>query len=174
MEKKLTISDIEYIYNLAEHKTDEELAAIIKKPVSVIQMQFALMTGLPKRPWEKAAVRVAVSDILSDPIPEQQPHQSKTGKTKSNKIKRLSHADRKIIRNQKQAKKKKEKDEKQSLHSQEMQRLKERKQRLDKSIYATRQLDLTGTIPIKLNDRTTVWVKPGADIEQLKKKYHIA
>lgn len=160
MEQKLTISDIEYIYNLAGHKTDEELAAIIKKPVAVIQMQFSLMTGLPERPWEK------IIAVESKPTPEKA--------SKPIKIKRLSHADRKIIRNQKQANKKKEKEENQSLHSQEMQRQKARKEKLDKSIYATRELDLTGTIPVKLNDRTTVWIKPGTNIDELKKKYKIA
>jgi hypothetical protein len=166
MENKLTISEIECIYNLAGHKTDEELSAIIKKPVAIIQMQFALIDGLPNRPWEKGP----------ELKPASLPKTPKKNKIRSNGKERISHAERKVIREQKQVQKKNEKTGKKPLsaHAQALDRLKMRKDRCGKSIYATRKLDLTGTIPVKLNNRTTVWVKPGADIEELKKKYKIA
>jgi hypothetical protein len=160
MENKLTISEIEYLYNLAGHKTDEELAAMIKKPVAVIQMQFALMAGLPKRPWELG------QEIIAATKP----------KVKPAKKERISHAERKVIHEQKQVQKKHEKAEKKPLsaHAQALDRLKMRKDKCGKSIYATRKLDLTGKVPFKLNNRTTVYAPPGTDVDQLKIKFKIA
>jgi len=60
-----------------------------------------------------------------------------------------------------------------SAQAQAMERQQTRNTRSNRSIYATRPLDLTGQFPVKLNARTTVWVKPGTDIEKLKAKYKI-
>jgi hypothetical protein len=148
---KLTIIEIRYIRALAAVKTDEELAVMIEKPVELIKAQFALMAGLPKRPDEPLPVVALASP----------------GK------KRISHAERKMIREQKKVEEKKQKREKQNLHAQEQDRLRERKKRLERETFKTKQLDLSGTVCVKLNEKTTVWVKPGTDIEELKKKYKI-
>lgn len=170
MEQKLTISDIEYAYNLAEHKTDEELAAILKKPVAMVQMLFAIMAGLPKRPWEK----IVLPDLPAvTTVAEAQP--VVVGK-KPKALKPLKVGKKK---NKASAKKKAPAKEKAgnkplSAHAQEMDRLKARKISNRNSIYATRPLDLTGKVRVKLNSRTEVWVEPGTDIEKLKKKLNIA
>lgn len=37
--------------------------------------------------------------------------------------------------------------------------------------FKTLPLDLSSKVRVKLDDRTTVWVKPGTDIEELKLKF---
>lgn len=155
MDQKLTITDIEYIYNLAGHKTDEELAVIIKKPVGLIQMLFSIMAGLPKRPWEQGPI--IDPSIIATPKVENKP-------VKKERVK--------AVRKQKKVVKKK--DKKLSPHAAEMEQLKIRKDRLRRGTYKTRPIDLTGKVAMKLNAKTTVWAKPGTDIAELKKKYNIA
>jgi hypothetical protein len=157
MDQKLTISDIKFLYKLAAHKTDEELAILIKKPVSLVQMQFALMTGLPKRPWERGPVvqtptvhAAALSPVIEAPAKEK-PHR-KNKATKPAKEEKKLH----------------------SASAQALERTKLRKNRNNDSIYKTRTIDLTGKIALKLNAKTTVWAEPGSDINELKTKYHIA
>ena len=174
MNAKLTISEIEYIYNLAEHKTDEELAKIIKKPVAIVQMLFSLMAGLPKRPWEK----VVLPDIPPAPTVDEQ---TVTTRKKPKALKPLivGKKRRKIPVKNKTVKKEKPvktKEEKKPLsaHAQALERQKIRSARNNQSIYATRPIDLNGKIPYKLNHKTVVYEAPGANIEMLRKKYHIA
>lgn len=150
MEPKLSISDIEYIYNLAGHKTDEQLAVMIKKPLDLVQKLFSLMV-LPKRPWEK---------FDNKPIKEKK------------QLKPLS-----VGRKKKAVKKKKPVKKEKKPHSsyaQAMDRQKIRKSRNNQSIYTTKPLDLSGKVRVKLNAKTEVWVLPGTDIAALKKKLNIA
>src|SRR5690349_9736005 len=62
MEDKLTVPEITYMRALAAYKTDEELAKLLNKPVELIQLQFSIMAGLPKRPEEKPE---AIAKLLS-------------------------------------------------------------------------------------------------------------
>ena len=162
MEQKLTIPEITYMRALAGIKTDEELAKMMDKPVELIKLQFSIMANLPKRPDEKPA---AIVRLLSESVANETLAQPAK--------KKVTHAERRIIREQKAKEKEQKKKEKQSAHAQEMEQLKIRKDRLKRSTYETRPLDLTGKVPIKLNAKTIIWAKPGADIEELKKKYHI-
>ena len=172
MESKLSITEIRFLRSLAAHKTDGELAEMINKPVGLIQMQFSLMAGLPKRPWETGPVIT----LPKAPKKEKVRSAKKERVEKPAKKKRISHAERKLIREQKNAVKEKEKREQQSAHAQEQERMKDRKRKLDKSKFKTRQLDLSDRIPVKLNAKTIIYVKPGPgiDIEELKKKYKIS
>lgn len=152
MENKLTIIEIRYIRSLAAIKTDEELALMIEKPVELIKAQFALMAGLPKRPVEKPATiakLLSTNCIVPEPVAQEE---KKTKKHEKEKQSKKNH----------------------SAHAQALDRQKIRKDRQGKSIYATKKLDLTGKVPFKLNNRTTVYAPPGTDIDQLKIKYKIA
>jgi hypothetical protein len=175
MEKdKLTIIEIRYIRALAAVKTDEELAVMIEKPVDLIKAQFALMCGLPKRPDEPlpavATASIAESKVKSAKLPKV----PKKEKIRKGEKKSISHAERKVRREQKKAEEEKLKRDKQSLHAQEQDRIRERSKRATRSTFKTRTLDLSNTIRVQLNAKTTVWVKPGTDIDELKKKYKIA
>jgi hypothetical protein len=176
MEAKLSISDIEYIYNLAGAKTDEELAKIINKPVALVQMQFALMDGLPVRPWEK----VVVPDIPALPAASNDKPAVKSRKPSALRPLKVGKKKKKVASKKKPAGKKekpvKVKEEKKphSAHAQAMERQKIKQVRDRNSIYATRPLDLTGKVRVKLNSKTDVWVDPGTDIEKLKKNLKIA
>lgn len=171
MENKLSITEIRYIRSLAASKTDEQLAEMLDKPMELISAQFALMANLPKRPGEKPVV-VHSPKVPKAPKPPK-PAKNTVAKVKAPKSVRVSRADRKLKRDREKAVKEQQNREKRSLLQDELQRLKNRKDRLEKSIYATRPLDLTGTVAIKLNAKTTVYVKPGTNIEELKKKYKI-
>lgn len=172
MEQKLTISDIAYIRNLADNKTDEELAVMIGKPVVLVQMQFSLMADLPKRPWEKGPV-------VKLPKP---PKKKKVSSKLVKSVKKKSSKKEKAVKNRTKTGSQRDKQKKKAVKKRKvvkvqeevLNRQKEWKGKNDKAQFKTRQLDLTGTIPIKLNAKTTVWVKPGTDIEKLKKKYNIA
>ena len=168
MENKLSISEIRYIRSLVAHKTDKQLAEMVGKPVELITLQLSLMSGLPKRPDEKKVAQATIP--TSSPTRLKPP---KKEKVRSSAKKRISHAERKVLREKKKVDKIKEQREKQSLHIQEEARVKERSKRLARGKFKTRVLDLTGTIRVMLNAKTTVWVKPDTDIEQLKKKYNI-
>lgn len=130
---------------LAAFKTDEQLAKLLDKPVDLIKLQFSIMACLPKRPEEKPA---AIAKLLS------------TGDTDSLPVTELE-----IVKKEKKPL---------SVHAQALDRLKSRKGKNQKGIYKTRPIDLKGQVRVKLNDRTTVYAKPGYDIEELKKKYKIA
>lgn len=154
MEIQLTISDQVLIRNLGAYKTPEQLARIINKPVELIRSQcesvanqFTKMPKVSKSP-KKVKIRSA-------------------GK------KRISHVERKLIREKKKAEEAKLKREKQSVHAQEQERLRERRKKLEKSTLVTRQLDLTNAVRVQLNAKTTVWVKPGTDIDKLKQQFNI-
>jgi hypothetical protein len=175
MDQKLTISDIEYIYNLAEHKTDEELAAIIKKPVSLIQMQFALMTGLPLRPWQKALNTAQATLTSLVPAVNQKAQVKKKETLKPLKVgrkKRKTPAKRKAASKKKVAKEKPAKKP-HNAQAEAIERRNNRRGRNNQSIYATKPLDLPGKVRVKLNAKTEVWVAPGTDIAALKKKLNI-
>jgi hypothetical protein len=168
MEQKLTVPEITYIRALASIKTDEELAKMMDKPVELIKLQFSIMANLPKRPEEKPS---AIAKLLatSVDIPA-----TSNETTESPKKKRVTHAERKIIRDQKEATEREKRKEKQLAHMQEIEQSKIRKDRLRRGTYATRPIDLSGKVPIKLNAKTVIWAKPGTDIEELKRKYKIA
>lgn len=157
MEQKLTIPEITFMRALAGIKTDKELAKLLDKPVELITLQFSIMAGLPKRPDEKPPI---IAKLLSSEVINDQPVEQKQPK--------------------KRGPKKKEKAEKtpkkklQSMHAQEEERKKIRKVRRNQSIYSLRPLNLAGLVPYKLNAKTTVYDKPGADVGMLKQKYNIA
>ena len=187
MEQKLTISEITYIRNLAEHKTDEELAKMIGKPLTLVQMQLSLISDLPKRPWEKRPWEQGiVPEVPATPVvdaeqlvkPKMKPVTLKP--LKIGRKKKKTPAKKKAPFKKKAVSKKqkpvKEKVEKKliSAHAQAMDRLKARKVNPRNSIYKTKPLDLSGKIRVKLNAKTEVWVAPGTDIEKLKRKLNIA
>jgi hypothetical protein len=158
MEPKLTIAEITYMRALAAFKTDEELAKMMDKPVELIKLQFSIMAGLPKRPEEKPE---AIARLLAtgDPstITDTEPVIDKKKPGRKKKPVEVKPA-KKLI----------------SAHAQAEERLKIRKDKNNKSIYKTKKIDLTGKVPVKLNSKTTVYVKPGYDIDELKRKYKIA
>lgn len=178
MEQKLTIPEITYMRALAGIKTDEQLATMMNKPVELIKLQFSIMANVPKRPEEKPAVIAKL--LATDGLPATSvfisPVKEKKGKApKPEKKKRVSHAERRLIREQKEAEKQKQKPKaKQSANVMEMEQRMLSQNRNRRSTYAMRPLDLTGKVPVKLNSKTIVYVNPGADIEKLKKKYNIA
>lgn len=165
MEKKLTISEVVLIRNLAAHKTPEELSRIINQPVELVKSQCLRMADKVEHLSEKKPKELKVRS--TKPVSNDKPAKSKK-KVKPPKNKRISHAERKVIREQEKTEKEKQKRETQSLRAQEMDRLNDRKKKLHRGTFKTKKLDLTGTIRVQLNAKTVVWVKPGTDIEQLK------
>ncbi len=159
MEAKLTIPEITYMRALAAVKTDEELAKMMDKPVELIKLQFSIMAGLPKRPNEKPAAIAKLLSSKDDVAIETQQPVKKERKKPGPKPKNPA---------------KEKKKKKHSAQAQAEERKKIRKGRDNQSIYATKPIDLTGKVPIKLNSKTLVYVKPGTDIEELKKRLNIA
>lgn len=155
---KLTIIEIRYIRSLAAVKTDEELAIMIEKPVELIKAQFALMAGLPKRPEEKPA---AIRELLSS-----SPDSAPVAETVKKERKKPGPKPKNPV-------KKKKSKKLNSAHAQAEERKRNRSNRNNQKVFVTRPLDLTGKVAYKLNSKTTVWEAPGADIEELKKKYKI-
>jgi hypothetical protein len=157
MEQKLTIPEITYMRALASVKTDEELAKMMNKPVELIKLQFSIMAGLPKRPEEKPE---AIAKLLSSNVDVVVDEPVKKEKKKPGP-------------KPKNPEKKKKQKKLHSAHAQAEGRKKIRSGRNNQSIYKTKPLDLSGKVPYKLNAKTTVYAKPGANIDKLKKKYNI-
>lgn len=161
---KLTIIEIRYIRSLAAVKTDEELAIMIEKPVELIKAQFALMAGLPRRPGEKIILERLPPPPESIPVP-----------AKEKPVKKVKAGSRTKAGSQrdKQAKKAVKKRVQVQVNEKVLQRQKEWKRNNETIQYETKQPVDSDTIPYRLNHKTTIYAKPGTNIEELKKKYNI-
>lgn len=177
MENKLSITEIRFIRSLAGKKTDEELADMINKPIALVQMQFSLMSNLPKRPWERGPVIKVPKTPKKEKIrsKSEKPVKEKSIKPKPVKEKPVKKSRAKIgSRRDKQAKKAVKKREVVKVNEAVVNRQKEWKNKNEKRQFKTKSAIKAGTIPYKLNAKTVIWDKPGVNIEQLKKKFNIS
>lgn len=166
---KLTIIEIRYIRSLAAVKTDEELAAMIEKPVELIKAQFALMAGLPRRPGEK----IILEKLPPAPIEVPDAERALQKSSKKSKIKKLGSKTKAGSQRDKQVKKAAKKRVQVQVNEKVLHRQKEWKGKNDKVQYQTKSPVSAGMILFRLNHKTTIYAKPGTNIEELKRKYKI-
>lgn len=166
MDNGLTITEMRLIRSLLSVKTDDQLAMLVGKPVGLVTTYIGSYTVAPIRPTPKTNKQQAESNIRKKHHPLLQAElekQTRSEKRKSEKEERMRQ-----LQQEEQRRK-----EKQKLTQSEQARVAARKKERERSKLPTRKIDLTGTIAIRLNSKTTVWVKPGTDIEKLKQTLKI-
>lgn len=165
---ELTMTEMRLIRSLLSVKTDSELANLVGKPVNIVTEYIDSYSFNPIRPTRKEVGYNKMPGLKRKP---------ELGPAINGKeLAQERAAERKRIREQKIILKRKE-EERNAIRAKallaEQNRTNARKKRIEAAKLPTRKIDLTGTIAVKLDSKTTVWVKPGTDIDALKKQYKI-
>lgn len=165
MENSISITEKRLIRSLLTKKTDKELAEMLGRPVEIISDFLTSLDLKVRRPVGKVKKqRQQISTISLDQPPDP-PKQKRIKKKKPKSVRVQEKLEKQRL---------KEKDgERKRLLKEDHERARRRKKEIESKKLPTRVIDLTGTVAVRLNSKTTVWVKPGYNIEELKKRYKI-
>jgi hypothetical protein len=145
MDKIFTITEHRLIRSLLANKTDDQISLILGCDKNDIMSYVAKLKGVGKRPETKPIKAKATKPISLKGL----------GK-KSDKV----DQQKKIKENQHRI----NRDHERHIN---------RKKAESRSTFKTIPFTAEGKIKVRLNVKTEVWVKPGTDIDALKKKLRI-
>lgn len=148
MDNELTVFDVRMIRNLMSSLSDEDIAIAVGKPLQSVRDKIFEITGVEGSLYKRnEAKKIIRQKIKSDRLPRR----TKTPKRETEKqIKRSS-----LVRKQ------------------DAERMVARRMR-DKPLFKTKQIDYSTLIAVRIDDRTIIYAKPGADPEAIRDKYLLA
>jgi len=145
--------EVQLIRSSLSTKTDMEIAEVLERPVEEVRAKINEITG--------GAADERESDVKKY---QEEKAQARIKKAKPAKAP-------KIIRKKEAPVKKPEKQvDVEKVWEQQKAQARMREARLT---FQTKPVDLTGMISVRIDHRTTIFVKPGTDIEQAKHNYQL-
>lgn len=129
--------------------TDEQIADIIGKPVDAVRQYINNITGggtirISKSQKKQKREKINVPKVKNSPAKK---HLVKVNKELAERQTRISPTQ---IREKLKA---------------------DRKMQLEKETFKTQQVDYTKMISVRIDHRTTIYIKPGQDPEEARKRY---
>jgi hypothetical protein len=154
--------DIQFIRASLSSKTDEEIAEILDKPVALVRTRINEMTGM--------AGQRQTEILLKNEEASRKAHAELQAKKINRRIreqKAEEHQD-KLEKEEKKERKRKER----LKHSNIVEaQYVARQQRNDRRKFKTIPIDLAKLISVKIDKKTTLFVKPGTDIKKVREQY---
>lgn len=148
MIEELSPVELQIIKGLLSTKTDQEIADIMEVPAEVIHSFISELTSGTEERNEQIN-KIIESRLLSE-----------------KNVTRKSQVEKEQVVKEKE----KRKQQKES-NLREVERIKRSRMRESSRKYKTIDQDLSKMISVKIDSKTTVFVKPGTDIEKIKKQY---
>lgn len=153
MEDNFTQLEIQLIRSSLSTKTDAQIAEILERSIADIRKAINVMTGgaaddreidVKRFQEEQAAAKIKVKKPAVRKVKLKSKEMKKAESPKAEKVRQAW--------------------EKQTA---------ENKKKHDRSIFKTIEVDLNKLISVKIDNKTTIFVKPGTDIELAKQNYQL-
>jgi hypothetical protein len=150
-----------------DSKTDAEIALLLERDIEEISIEIDRITGgqAEKRSFDIQKIREEAFQKQRE-ISEQK---LAIQKEKEDRQRRIQ--EKKKLSAEFKAKKEKEYRERATRMSREEHRQKNRREKDSRQKFKTRELNMSELQSVKIDDKTFVFVKPGTDIEKIKKQY---
>ena len=160
MENDFSFFELTLIRSLLSKKSAEYIAGLLHRDVIQVTELITLLTKSGRKSY---------AQINEENVAAKEANKASRAPTPA----QLQVIERRRLRDEERQRKEAKRLEDQKRKNLDNAGFEKRKQAREKRI-PTRKINLEGTIRVQLNAKTIVWVKPGTDVEKLKKDLKIS